>query len=660
MMRNKFAVIKLWPKLKAAEDEVIARMKITARSLGLECLEVDSFARLVQAPFTQLTQEDVDFVISLHFETPKRYDIFSFVTLWNPLKFYHEWGYRRFTNHLLTHDDFLSCSSSWADDQIRRCISSDPMREGPELSLYHSLSEPIYEPTVGDRKLFYTGINWDRLGKGRSRHQELLELLDKSGTLRIYGPKIFGGIDVWEGFKSYVGPVPFDGVSMVREINKAGISLVLSSEAHRQSELMSSRLFESLAAGAVIICDENPFARRYFGDTLLHIDTRLPVDEVCAQVHAHLDWVKANPSKALELAGKAQEIFRQRFTMDGCLKKIYQEFPARKERLECLYKPKRPEETVSVLFLMPEFQPDILERHISSCLAQKHVKLNPVLVMDTRDAELFERRVKRRLADLPIEIGLEAVDFFDRVAGGTAIRRRTGTVVHEAIAKFAGEDYLCLVGPNERLFSDHLCSLLRVLQDFEELGAAWSTMLVFATTNGEEKAEENNALDFDNLAADPPIGIGRFLFRVAALPPDLGTTLPYLDGFAMHLLAGVTTRAASKRCTLMLDQDRNNVQFSELSAKNEREILADYSPALFCKKVHTDGPAPAQKEPEASNGGTSGKDLTVAPQLSEWIEQMSPEEKTKLAVILAHSVPIPEFLKKIGFGAYRIWFRATR
>jgi hypothetical protein len=76
--------------------------------------------------------------------------------------------------------------------------------------------------------------------------------------------------------------------------------------------------------------------------------------------------------------------------------------------------------------------------------------------------------------------------------------------------------------------------------------------------------------------------------------------------------------------------------------------------------VHTDGPAPAQKEPEASNGGTSGKDLTVAPQLSEWIEQMSPEEKTKLAVILAHSVPIPEFLKKIGFGAYRIWFRATR
>jgi hypothetical protein len=36
---------------------------------------------------------------------------------------------------------------------------------------------------------------------------------------------------------------------------------------------------------------------------------------------------------------------------------------------------------------------------------------------------------------------------------------------------------------------------------------------------------------------------------------------------------------------------------------------------------------------------------------------MTPEQKTKLAVELAHSVPVPVLLKKILFGVYRAWFR---
>src|SRR4051812_26589197 len=131
MIHRKFGVIKLWPELKTAEDECIARLKLAAKGLGLECLEVDSFARLTTAPHTQLTEDDVDFILSLHFETPKSYDIFSFVALWNPLQFYHDWGYRKFTAHLLTHDDFLSCSSTWADDHIMRGIAGDATRSAP-------------------------------------------------------------------------------------------------------------------------------------------------------------------------------------------------------------------------------------------------------------------------------------------------------------------------------------------------------------------------------------------------------------------------------------------------------------------------------------------------------------------------------------------------
>src|SRR5579883_1069105 len=410
-IHGRFAVIKLWPNLKTAEDECIARLKNTAKCLGLECLEVDSFARLLAYPHTQLTQADVDFVLNLHFETPKRYDIFSFVALWNPLQFFHDWGYRRFTRHLLTHDDFLSCGSRWADDHIRRHLATDPMREPPQLHLYHSLSEPILPPTTGESKLFYAGINWERISNKPQRNGKLLSLLDKTGDLQIYGPKLFQGVEVWAGYKSYHGPVPFDGASMVRLIHKAGVSLVLSSEAHRESELMSSRLFESLAAGAVIICDDNPFARRHFGKALLYIDTSLDPQETYDQIQSHLIWIRSEPEQSKELARAAQEIFRKNFSLDGCLQKIYAELPARKERLEILRSPIVRDEKLSVIFLIPEFHPNVLEQHIASYTSQRNVSMHATFVMDELDFEIFGARVRARLDELSLPVTLEALTF---------------------------------------------------------------------------------------------------------------------------------------------------------------------------------------------------------------------------------------------------------
>lgn len=136
------------------------------------------FARLTTPPFTQLTREDIDFVLHLHYETPKCYDMFSIVALWNPLGFYHMWGYRRHASHLLTHDDFVSCDSRPADDHVARLIARSPMRVGPAFTLHHSLAEPILPPTTGEQRLFYVGINWERIKSKDGRHAELLRLLD--------------------------------------------------------------------------------------------------------------------------------------------------------------------------------------------------------------------------------------------------------------------------------------------------------------------------------------------------------------------------------------------------------------------------------------------------------------------------------------------------
>lgn len=648
MLRRRFAAIKFWPGQKAAEDEVIERLKIAAKLLDLECLVVDSFARLIHPPHTQLTQDDVDFVISLHFEAPKQFDIFSFVTLWNPLQFYHEWGYRKFTRNLLTHDDFLSCDSISGDDHVMRPISNGPPRGRPLFRFYPTLSGPLLEPTLGDKKLFYVGMNWEKSSKQPGRHDGLLGLLDQCGDLRIYGPKVYGGVEIWKDFQSYVGSIPFDGVSVVRLINQAGISLVLSSRPHAQSEMMSSRIFESSAAGAVIICNENPFARRHFGDSLLYIDSTLPAQETYDQVRSHLAWIKSEPAKALELAKRSQSIFRENFRLDTCLERIYAGLSARQTQLARAYVPNRPEEKVCVVFLMPEFHSEILEQHIASYVAQKNVAIRGVVAMDARDAELFGPRVECRLSALQIPLEIAPIHFTERrLDDSVRGRRPLGEALFEVIRSHVEEEYVCVVAPQERLFSNHVCSLLRALQDFPEAGCAWSDML--QARQSKDKGHADLCDDPDVSADDQPIGFGRFLFRMSAIEARIDTALPYLDALPMQLLLGTSKNVPTRRCTLFAaDGAVAGKSDQVVPLELEREILIDLSPKVFeSKKLK-----PSQQQPQPLP--------QPPPQPAAFsLAGMSPQERTQLAVELAHSVPIPGVLKKLAFGAYRLWFRVA-
>ena len=47
---GRFAVVKLWPEIKTAEDECIARLKIAAKALGIECVEVHADGGLLSTP----------------------------------------------------------------------------------------------------------------------------------------------------------------------------------------------------------------------------------------------------------------------------------------------------------------------------------------------------------------------------------------------------------------------------------------------------------------------------------------------------------------------------------------------------------------------------------------------------------------------------------
>lgn len=336
-MHNRFAVIKLWEDTVSAEDENIARLITAAQEIGVECIPVDRNYKILPDKISTATEESFDFVLHLHFDSLKINNLFSFVTLWNPLEFYHEWGYRRFSDALRSHDDFLSCASEGADRHIKRLIANDDYHLEPMFTMFHSLSSPILMPEKGKgKKLFYCGINWERLGRPVGRHAHLLKFLDKHEKINIYGPYLLSGIKVWSDFKCYRGEVPFDGKSMIYKIHESGVSLVLSSKAHIESSLMSNRLFESLAAGANIICDQNPFPKKYFGDLLFYIDTKSSPEEITQQVMEHFEWIEEHPTESYEKAVESQKIFLEKFNLKNSLINIYKNLQDRKDNLESL------------------------------------------------------------------------------------------------------------------------------------------------------------------------------------------------------------------------------------------------------------------------------------------------------------------------------------
>lgn len=648
---GRFGVVKLWPDIKVAEDEVIARLRNTARALGLECVVVDHLGCTIDPPHLRMTQTDLDFVIHLHFGTPKSYDIFSFVVLWNPLQFYHDFGYRRVSRHLLTHDDFLSCGSATADDQVRRMIARDPTREGPRFTMYHSASEPVLAPTLGDCKLFYSGINWERLGRTASRHQEVLDEIDLTGKMRIYGPRVLRGVKVWDGYRSYQGSIPFDGSSMMREINRAGIALVLSSEAHVDAALMSNRLFEALAGGAVVVCDQNPFARKHFGDALLYVDMNEPADEIAERILGHIRWVEDNPEAALELARRAQAIFQQQFQLDLSLREIYSGFSARRDHLLRLGSAGDEKPPVTLFLLMPAYDAAVLERQVANAVSQSYAGCRPVLVVDAFDLKHFRPQIEAAIAAGDVDIAIRAVNFFDRDSRGNPRKRvRLGGMVAELLAASPEQnDLFCVVAPNEELHANHVHWLAAALARCPDAGHAYSDQLLRSRdAAGEIVCDVQEKLDLPGFTGDKPIGCCRFLLRRSALGSLAGLVLPYLDLAAFVAIGLYTKGAPTWRATNVVHVEAGfNVGengFSglqgrtfEVRLREEHDVVRDFDPDAFDRAWQAHSPVGPAVPPPV-------EDLMPS---TLYLDKLTRKNRQVLLTQMLQSLPIPGFVWRL-------------
>lgn len=171
--------------------------------------------------------------------------------------------------------------------------------------------------TVNPDKLIYIYSCWgNRINE--KKYTNLIRHLDHKPISRIFGSDVYKDLCP----KHYQGRIALDGQSVIRTIQDCGIVLILHSEDHLKVKIPSGRIFEAAAASAIIICDENKFVMKHFGDSVLYVDQSASEMKFFKSIDKHIKWIKDNPGLALEKAKRAHEIFVENFLLEDQLLRL--------------------------------------------------------------------------------------------------------------------------------------------------------------------------------------------------------------------------------------------------------------------------------------------------------------------------------------------------
>lgn len=323
-MNKKIAVFDPWPNEASAEKEFLARLK--------HCVEGQGGELLILSPENCAVPSDLEFVLHLDptNSSPVR-NVKNYILLWIPPSFVTHHDYSQFHFNIGLFDKIFSVwpnkLSAHADiflmpfeKRVEQCLIV-PSTPADYLHEPFDFTQPTF--------IFYAGVNserirWDHGRKVLANHGRFFDLfkeLDISAPIKFFGPATFGGLPTWDGFKQYSGSIPFDGKSIIQEINKCGVVLVIHSEAHKIYDMPTNRLFEACAGGAIAIADKLDFIVNNFGDSVLYIDPTLKVP-LGQQIRNHLKWIQDNPKEAKQKVIQAQEIFISKFSLDITLETI--------------------------------------------------------------------------------------------------------------------------------------------------------------------------------------------------------------------------------------------------------------------------------------------------------------------------------------------------
>ncbi|MET3828469.1 hypothetical protein ABIC16_004224 [Sphingomonas sp. PvP055] len=541
-MRPAFALLHTWPDLKNAEYEVLQRILKAADHCDVDVVVIDNNARILWStsqfkaiPGETLDGKDVDFLLSLHFESPRMVDAYSYYTLWQPISFYMDFGYQKSIDKICTHNDLISCASDIADAHGLNLMAGVGRRPAEPLPrMFHTLPEPYLEPRITkDARLFYIGINWERIGRPKGRFHDVLIGLDKKDLVDIYGPESVLGVAPWEGFDSYQGELPFDGESVKYAINRSGICLVLSSLPHKTTGIMSNRLFEGLAGGAAIIATPNPIIDKFFRDAVYLVDDSRGEQHLGQQILDAVWKIRSDPDEARRRTLEGQRILREHCRLEDSILQLVAETPKRIARHEASFLAEAP---IGVCLIWRGGSAEALGKRLEELAAQKRVTLDVHLLCDADFAARGGKTVPGLATGSIATITVHPIALFPKAETFDGIvqpAERTGPQL-AAVLRAIDAPYFAILNEEDGLFSEHFASLAKVLETDPSAAFACSGMLVDQEDAIGLRSRRVEGSDFTAmrsiLLVNGESQAGRFLYRSSLIDDGSADLLNLLDG----------------------------------------------------------------------------------------------------------------------------------
>lgn len=513
----KIALIHTWPEIKNAEFEVIARVKQACINCLIAVDIIDNNGVILESSDKSTISNQINsithlFAISFHFESPKVFDVYTYIALWNPLEYYHGFDYQKSRERLSSHDDVLSCESDIADTHARVVFKGLSRRFMTPLNFYHNCPQPYLEPKISrNSSLFYIGINWERINNKRGRFHDLLVSLDKENMVSIYGPDIILGKSPWKGFQNYCGPLDFDGKSVVEKINKAGICLALSSKQHQDSGILSNRLFEGLAGGAVVITNKHPLVDKYFSDCVFIIDDENKSNqEILKIVKDIIIYVRTNVDEVTRRIFLGQEVLAKHFSLENSLNCMIRNHSTRSQYTypfrDKFDKNGLVDCCVSIVADYRGLDAASSVNHFYKLLEQRYVHCDYFVLYDDDGA------IKNLIANSMSNKNNAA----DKIK---YINCNIGELTN--LWRCISTKYFAFVREDEDFNSDHFASLVNKLEESEDSIAAGSGLVTISIGHGGKIVRSLSCLNFIHSAeiinCRIDYGFGRMLFKREAL-----------------------------------------------------------------------------------------------------------------------------------------------
>ncbi len=190
-----------------AEYEVRVRFKHCLEKLGHTFVEISSNF-LEKNSRIHADNLDLDFIFCQETGSCAPYafaDVYSCFCNWVPNGFLVPEGLFGFFANMSKHDIVIGANDS---NEIKKEIRQHPDVNADLTNIVPSVPlDFIIKPRkLKDYRIFYIGINLEKIQQGKTRNLELLKYLDKNDKIDIYGPNSLMGVkNLWEGFKTYRG-----------------------------------------------------------------------------------------------------------------------------------------------------------------------------------------------------------------------------------------------------------------------------------------------------------------------------------------------------------------------------------------------------------------------------------------------------------------------